>query len=367
YFSLYVPDREKVLLVANEEVPEISLLYQDIFQAFDTKIISPRSIAGEDLSRFRSVVWVGLNSISSGLADRLGQFVKDGGSLMVFPGPKLEIEQINGLFSSLNVGSFAAAITSKEGKLVDQTDLNHPLFEGVFSENRSNRTFDAPVVYSYYPFTANNAAVQQTIMRLEDGNPFLQEIQTEKGRLFVFSTFPEAKWTDFQVKTSFAPVLFRLTQVMNQTQKVASGQELGAFVPKVVRVSSQELVRMKGPEDQEYIPEQYLQRGGLRLNFERLSLQPGNYQLVQSDSLLEKISFNISDAESKLAFIPPDALSQMLAQAGYGGIQVLPAEPDQLVSKIQTEKEGQPLWKYFLIGALLFLLVEVLLLKIKSA
>ena len=52
---------------------------------------------------------------------------------------------------------------------------------------------------------------------------------------------------------------------------------------------------------------------------------------------------------------------------GYAGIEVLEASPASVSSRIQTEKSGTPLWKYFVIGALLFLVTEIATIKWASA
>ncbi|MEM7655060.1 MAG: hypothetical protein AAF399_02945, partial [Bacteroidota bacterium] len=110
-------------------------------------------------------------------------------------------------------------------------------------------------------------------------------------------------------------------------------------------------------------PEQFTQGGATILNFEQMELVEGNYQLVQNEQLLEHIAFNISDLESRLAFSPQSNLREELDNAGLGAIQLIRPEADQLAQAIQTEQEGTPLWKYFIILAICFLAGEILLLK----
>ena len=152
---------------------------------------------------------------------------------------------------------------------------------------------------------------------------------------------------------------------MNQTQNVQSGQEIGAYVPKSIRTSSQELIQMKNEKGLELNPLQYVQSGVTILNFEQLAIAEGNYDLVQGDSLLEKMAFNISDQESQLDFANMDRLEDYLEKAGYDRIQLLKPEAEEITNLIQQEKEGIPLWKYFVLLALLFLVVEILLLKVR--
>ena len=80
--------------------------------------------------------------------------------------------------------------------------------------------------------------------------------------------------------------------------------------------------------------------------------------MIQEDNDLEHISFNVADQESKLAYLNANELEARLGQLGLDDIAVLPALPDAVSSQIQLEKEGIPLWKYFVVFALLFLVIK---------
>ena len=117
-------------------------------------------------------------------------------------------------------------------------------------------------------------------------------------------------------------------------------------------------------EGNSFTPEQYIQGGATTLNFSRVELKEGNYNLVQEEKLLEKISFNISDEESRLDFVVKDQLKSSLGKELAATIDILEPQADAIAREIQEEKEGIPLWKYFILGALLFLILEIAVLKL---
>ncbi len=365
YFSLYVPEAEKVLVVEGQRSASMRILYEDLFQQFDATFVQARNIASEPLSEYRSLVLLGIQDISSGLADQLRSFVEEGGSLMFFPGEDMNLTSVNAFLGGLGVGQYEPLVTVQDGVKADKIELEHPIFDGVFTADRRQREFDAPNIFKYYPFRLNNSLVQNLIIGTQSQEVCLLESKVGEGLLYTFTIFPGNAWTDFHVKTSFAPVIFRATQIMNQTQNVQSGQEIGAYVPKSIRTSSQELIQMKNEKGLELNPLQYVQSGVTILNFEQLAIAEGNYDLVQGDSLLEKMAFNISDQESQLDFANMDRLEDYLEKAGYDRIQLLKPEAEEITNLIQQEKEGIPLWKYFVLLALLFLVIEILLLKVR--
>ena len=359
YFSLYVPEREKVLVVEGQNSPNLRILYGDLINQFETEFIPFRSIASVQLNDYQSLILSGITNISSGLSDRLKSFLLEGGGIMFFPGEDMDLNSVNQFLESIRVGSFQSKINFQESRPASTVDLAHPIFAGVFQQSQRRASFDAPGVKQYHPIRLNNQSIQNRIMALENQDPILLETKVGNGILYTFSLFPGDQWTDFHLKTIFAPVIYRITQILNQSQNVSEGQEIGFFTPKSLRTNKKSLIFLRNENGQSIPPEQYVQGGATILNFEKMDILEGVYDILQEEVLLEKIAFNISDQESRLDFMEAQTLGQLLSQKGYDQIQVLPPLPDQVRGFIETEKQGFPLWKYFIIAALFFLVVEI--------
>lgn len=363
YFTLYIPDKEKVLVVENQASPNVRILYESLFEQFDVSFVPNRNLSAVQFSDYRSMVLLGIDEISSGLADKLRIFLEEGGSVMFFPGERMDLSSVNQFLNTIRVGTFSSMNTSQEGRRASMADLAHPIFQGVYLRNQKQREFDAPTVFQYYPLKLNNGNIQNRIISLENQDPVLLESKIGNGLMYTFSLFPGDNWTDLHVKTIFTPLMFRATQVMNQTQQVQSSVEIGFFEPKSIRTQEKSLINLIDSEGTASAPEQFTQGGTTILNFEKMDLKEGIYEVVQDDNLLEKIAFNISDLESKLAFLAEKELRTSLDQRGYDDIEVFLPRIDDISDDIRNEKEGTPLWKYLIVGAILFLLAEVLILN----
>ena len=363
YFSLYVPEKEEILVVEGQNSTPVKVLFQSVFDQFNPTFLSSRNISQAQLSDYRSIILLGVDQFSSGLTDQLKTFLEEGGSILFFPGDDLELTSINSFFQVVKAGSFQETQKLDPGIEVKEIELDHPVFEGIFTSNRRNREVDAPKIFQYHPLELNNQSVHNRIFSLNNGTPLLVETKFEKGLLYTFSFFPDDSWTDLHVKSLFPPLIFRITQIMNQTQQVQSSSQIGSSETKFIRTPIQDLIKLVNSEGLELIPEQYNQSGGLLLNFDKLSLNPGNYQLKQGEELIEEISFNISDEESHLAFASLDELQSLLAEQGLSAIRLFAPAPEEIAQTIQTEREGLPLWKYCLLLAVLFLVAEIAIIK----
>lgn len=367
YFSYYVPYREKMLIVEEKPMPKLHLMFGgEVIDQFDVKFVSSRDIAGERLGDYKSIMLVGLNDCSSGLVEKLTAHLKDGRNILWFPGEDMNLNSVNVLFQSLGIGTFGRKVELADGQsqVASGVDLDHPVFEGVFAKKAPGRKFDAPTTYKYYEFRAGGGAVQNTILRLSEASPILVETKVQNGLFYTFAFNPAESWTDLTIKTSGLALMVQLARIMNQTQRVEAVMDLGAADIVQIKTEAKEPVQLKGTEEREATPEQFAQSGAIVLKFDKLQLPEGNYDLVQNDTLLEKISFNVPDSESQLASASEQEIRDLLLQTGNEAIEVSSAVRGGFGAEIKAQNDGTPLWKYFLVAGLAFLLAEFLILKV---
>ena len=116
-------------------------------------------------------------------------------------------------------------------------------------------------------------------------------------------------------------------------------------------------------EGLEVIPEQ--RRSGnqwLLYMHDQLS-EAGNYSLFLGDDEVKGLSFNYDRRESQLEAYRADELRAALQDQGLGDIQLLDGDVVDFDTFLQTLRMGRQLWRHFLVLGLLFLLVEVALLR----
>ncbi len=121
-------------------------------------------------------------------------------------------------------------------------------------------------------------------------------------------------------------------------------------------------------EDQEVIPAQRTVNQRLIMELPPDRLEAGFYDLVRSsptatDSLpLVTLSFNVDEQESE---IEPYSLNEISEQIGNASnVSVYEAEDVETFSaQLQNQNNQQSFWRYTLLLALFFLLIEVLLIR----
>ncbi len=361
YFSYYVPGREKMLVVEEKPINNLRVMFSgNILGQFDTKFVSFKDFGEENLDEYKSIVLVGLTNISTGMQEKLRTHLEEGRSILFFPGEVIGAG-INRMYSAFDLGAFNKLQINKRGDLCAGVDLDHSLFDGVFVGKREQKNFDAPLVFKHYKFRPANGIVQSIILRLGNQDPILIESHPNGGLFYTFTFLPEEGWTDFTVKGVGLSMMIQLARLMNQTNRMQQNLGLGITTHRKVRTKKQDVIKVVSQDSTEYIPEQFVQNGYIVLKFDRQDMKEGNYDLFQNDNLLEKISINIPDAESGLYSLPEQELKEFMAAVGMKNLGITKVVEGGFAEVIQLRNQGLPLWKYFLIAGIIFLLIEFMI------
>jgi hypothetical protein len=91
-------------------------------------------------------------------------------------------------------------------------------------------------------------------------------------------------------------------------------------------------------------------------------MKPGHYDVMNEDVKVSTLALNLDTRESDI--IPLVESELTLALQGIDFTIISGVGEDEILTKITNEFKGIELWRYFLALALLFLLVEALLIRL---
>ncbi len=358
-FFSYQSASDIPVLAINQEQPAPFL--KALFGNDPTFLLANMSASAIDYSAFGQnnlIILNNLNNIAPGLASQLLQYVEQGGSLVVFPGTNIDQDSYRELLSSLNV-----EYGSGPGSATRVTSLNelHEVFAGVFEAIPEN--IDLPQVQQYYPIRQDRTSQGQFLLQLQNGQHFFSSWLWGKGRVFLSAVPLDDRFSNFQRHPIFVPLLANIALQSQSLQPLY--YTLGQNQPVVMAGPSanrEELYYLQGPQG-EVIPEQQPGSSTTRLFFHDQVKQAGNYALTRNGQPLRGLSFNDNRRESLLESLTAAQLREILLDQGLAYIQIIQAAQADLKLALQQAHVGNPLWRYFLILALLFLLVEGVLLR----
>jgi hypothetical protein len=157
----------------------------------------------------------------------------------------------------------------------------------------------------------------------------------------------------------FVPVMFRIALLSGHDQPLfyTLGQSETIEIPPVL-LSGNQLLKLH-KDNQIIIPDTRQQEGGAQLYLADQLHETGLYDLKKQDSTVAVLAFNDNRGESDLSYFSPGELSRMMPKA----TKVLQTGAGPLKQAITEINFGVQLWKLCIILTLIFLALEILLIR----
>jgi hypothetical protein len=182
-------------------------------------IINPTDPWPTDFSAYRVIVLADVPRLDDAQAQRIEQFVFDGGGLLIAPGNLLNIDSYNDSLYRDAAGVLPAklspAITPSTASIIIPSDLADPVL--AFLHGSNDTTFTA-TASRYLPATVH-APEGHVIAHFSDHSPMLAEKTFGHGRVLLSTTTLGSEWSTFPRSSLFLPL------VQSSVQYLASGEE----------------------------------------------------------------------------------------------------------------------------------------------
>ncbi len=304
------------------------------------------------------VVVNGIDVPDAALNLALRSYMDQGGTLLLIPGTKPDVQSLQSLTGLARGGGdgllISVAPPNAGLQALDRPDYNHPFFENVFEEKSPSIAMPRAVqVLRWGPD-------RSAILRFTNDEPFLS-LFGHTGQLYLVATPLDQAFTDFNNHALFVPVMYRIAGSSRKNDARLYYNLKENFITLKVDSLVPELpLVLKG--EQEIVPGQRVVNEQVFLEIPKFSIEQGFYQVLAGTDQVGLIAFNADKAESLLdQFTGAEVRNQM----GAGdNINIFEAtSPETFSNEIKERYLGKPLWKYALMIALFFLLVEVLLIR----
>jgi len=309
-------------------------------------------------SGYKMIVLNSLNSISSGLAFELNQYVKNGGNLLVFPGVNANIDTYKGFLRAFEANQYVQLV--KEEKAVGSVNYEEFIFRDVYENRRAN--LQLPVTQANYKLTNFGKSKEEKLLAYRDGSTFLGKYSFDKGNLYLCAAPLQEDYSNL-VKNGeiFVPMLYKMAISSAKSQRIAYTIGKDEYLEADNRVTDSETVyKLKGAAE-EFIPEQTTVGPKVILGVYDQIKQAGFYDLfLKQGEILSKYAFNYDRKESQLEYWNE---ADLKARAGEQVTVLTSNEDTDYEQLIGQRSQGIPLWRWCIIAALVFLLIEGLLLR----
>lgn len=360
YFSYAVKDRTNILVLDGEDaVSNIQRVYSlDAF--YEVNSVSETSFTSERLQGKDVLVLNGLNSISTGAANLIVSFANEGGTVVIFPGSKIDFSSYNALLKQLNMPLLQATLS--EGTRVKSIQQNDVFFKSVFEKKPEN--LNLPLQSRVYKTTNQSATNAVSLIGLQNGMSLFSRSNSTQS-VYLFASSLKSDFGNFTSNALFSTLVLRMAEMSQRSIPLYLTLGTESKFPVFAAKSTENPVRLKSDRT-EIIPQTDRKN---QLLFISLSNLPKNqtldaeiYEIEQDGNSLGTVAMNYNRNESDITMLKQTEIEDKLGQQNIKNVSFKSIDKGQSLIQIELDKPFQ-YWRFCLLMALFFFLTEMLILK----
>ena len=338
YFSTNLRKKIKVLEIGNTDNKYFKRIFKE--NEFNFTQQGSKSLNYTNFSSQNFIILNELEQIPESLVTAIKLYTDQGGSLLIIPSSNAIIEQYNQLYASLELG--AISNFNKKEKKITKIEFENPLYKNVFEKEIIN--FQYPIVNSFFNL---NSSVQK-VLSFEDSKPFL----LRKNHIYTSTAAINLQNSNFQNSPLIVPTFYNMAKQSLALPKLY--YEIGKQNLYSISISLKQDEILKISDSlNTFIPLQQTKKNQVNIATENNPSNAGNYSITKDDIVIDKVSYNFDRQESILTYSNPNNWDNTNLYNNVG----------DLFDNIALDNKINSFWKWFVILALLFLLIELVILK----
>ena len=355
-FSFNVNANQQILSINGSKTGKYVEALFNADNYFKLTSVSENSINYAAFSNFSLIVLNGLSQPSTGLAQELKNYVNNGGAVVIFPSTEVDVASYSTFLTTLNLP--AATNLNTTSTKVSQIELKHPLFKDVFETLPKN--MDLPLASRYFTYAQNSRTSKENLLTLPAGQLFLARYAITSGQVFLAATGLDEADGNLSKHPLFVPLMYKIAfeSAKDQPLFYTIAKDNVITLP-LVKLGANQSLKLMG-DGFEVIPDVSHQNGKTLLYVADQIRKAGFYTVKKADSTLAVVAFNDDRTESNMKY---DTQTDLEGRFGAQKIHFIDAKKENISSAIAEKNNGTELWKLCLILSLIFIAVEILLVR----
>ncbi|WP_242084779.1 BatA domain-containing protein [Aestuariivivens sediminis] len=339
YFN--INDTEKINVLAINQANDAFLKRIYSSEEFNYLTTGMSQLDYNVISDQQLIILNELEQIPASLMLSLNAFVKEGGSIIIIPSNTINPASYNTLLVNYNLelGNYSAS-----EKKITSINFSHPLYhDGVFEKQVSN--FQYPKVNSHYTINSNKVS---SALKFENDSAFLCGDQN----VYVFASALNDDNSNFKSSPLIVPTLYNIGRFsLNLPNLYYTIGQSNSFDIST-NLQQDDILSLRNDQIM-IIPRQQQFNSKVVIKTQETPAIAGTYAVTNKDQTLAAVSYNYNRKESDLIY---NDLSHMDPKLVSDSVI-------DVFNTIKSDVKINALWKWFVIFALLLLIIEMLILK----
>lgn len=324
---------------------------------FDYTSVSENNLSSDSLYTYKLIVLHDIPSLSASLAARLNAYCANGGCVALFPGKNSDVESYNRFLNTVN--AFSITGISDQPVETGSINLQQQVFKNVFEKIPDN--INLPQVKKHYTFSSSTSGNEEVLIRMKNGESLMSRFPLGKGSIYIAAVPLDKDYSELPVHAVFVPLMYQLS-----FQSTAA-TEPAYFIGTKTRIEVENMKKNEAGfkisgEGSEIIPEQFAVGNKMLLGLGEQIKKPGFYNILEntSNTTQKQIALNYDRRESLLDFFTVDELKKIYSSKN---VKIVSGAGSEAAAIARELHRGTPLWKWCIIVSIVFLAIEIALLR----
>jgi len=312
----------------------------------------------------------------------LAEYVRGGGSLLIFLGNKTDLDWYNRTLLAGADGFLPMPIEGLAGRVDAQQHstrivaqhFEHPALQ-IFNDRANGNLADAEI-WNWYrlgeirrerdreeqsapvPLAALGHSSESLVLaRLETGDPLIVESQFGDGVVTQVATACDADWSNLPMRPFYVPLVQQLVTTMASQIMPPRNLRTGDTAVAILPADSQGIsLSLTSPDGTRHTVRPAERGPHCVVEFDQTQ-QPGVYTLTTHDGRPLHFVAETSRSESDLRSLDDEKLESLANELGADLVQ----SSDEYLALERTRRHGREVWRYGLLAVLGLMLIEVVL------
>lgn len=326
---------------------------------FSYTSVGIRNIDYSSLNNYDLIIISDLSDIASGTTTELQKYVSNGGVLLIIPSIEADPTKLNSFSQVISNVQYQGIDTTKTQ--ISEISSEFMLFRNVFEE--LPHIIDLPTISKRFRLVPQTTLIP--IIKLMDGNVFLGLNKQDAGEIYYLSATLNDQSGNFHRHALIVPTLLNLALYAKKNQDIyyiiGSTNKISIKTPDLKMDDAIRLINIKSKK--EFIPASSILSNKIQLSIFSTDIEPNNYQMVSSGSIISGIAFNRNPSESKMVFQNREQINKIIKDNQLMNVKV--AERNQSIQKIiqSALNHGKSLKGGLILISLLLIIIETFVLR----
>lgn len=339
FFNINTISKANVLAINAVDDTFLKRIYTN--EAFNYTATTKNQLNYNLLESQNLIILNELNTITNALIVALKQFTDQGGAIVVIPAKDINKSSYHSLLFNYQARFNDLVINEKR---ITTINYSHPLYSnGVFEKQVSN--FQYPKVNSYYNTSANTSS---SVLKYEDGKPFL----FQNKNAFIFTAALNDENSSFKNSPLIVPTLFNIGKFSLNIPEIYYTIGQNNTFDVSTQLQQDEILSLTNGETN-IIPEQRYFNNKVVIKTSETPSIASIYNVRNKSEIIKNVSYNYNRNESRLT---DKDLSHLKDISLSNSIT-------EVFNTIKSDTKVNALWKWFIIFALILLIIEMGILK----